>query len=314
MNKNQSSIRNVSPLITTFITKNSSIFSPIPGLSSYNTQLVNNYNLTNTLSEQQEANRTGHTSNKNGLKTDLVNKAFEVCEKCYVYATQANNQVLLKEMSYTFSKLNKCGSRKLRDRAILIYDRAIANQANLASYNITAAMLAALKTAIDNYTASIINKRTSTVEGKQISDQIQSITVSSRGLIKKILLLARVIRTAQPTIYQGLLDIANSVDTSCRQMTLRTSITDSNAQALKGVRVEFYLKSEHDADPSIKPLLVKTTKEKGMFNIQNLADGTYTIIISKTGYKSQTQTVNIAAGDFKHLKISLTSSEAFPPL
>ena len=309
MNKNQSSTRNVSPLINAYITKNTSVFSVIPNMSGYNTQLLNNYNQTNTLSEQQEANRTGHTDNKIMLKNDLAVKAFEVCEKCYVYANQANNMVLSKEMSYTFAALKKSSSRKLRDRAILIYDRATANLTNLATYNVTAAMLTALKTAIDNYTAAIINRRTSTVEGKQISDQIQAITVSSRGLIKKILLLARVIRTAQPSIYQGLLDIANAVDTSYRQMTLRTSITDSNAQALKGVRVEFYPKSEYEADQSIKPKLVKTTKVKGLFNVQNLVDGTYTLIISKTGYQRQTQTVNIAAGDFKQLKITLLSSE-----
>ena len=183
MDKNQSSTRNVSALVTAYITKNASVFSPIPNLSAANSQLLNNYNLTNTLSEQQEANRTGHTDNKRILRDDLIKKAYEICEKCFVYATQANNLVLAKEMSYSISSFKRSKISNLRDKAILIYDRATANISNLATYNVTATMLTALKTVIDSYTLAISNKRASIVEGKQIGEQIQAVTVSSNALI-----------------------------------------------------------------------------------------------------------------------------------
>ncbi len=58
-------------------------------------------------------------------------------------------------------------------------------------------------------------------------------------------------------------------------------------------------------DSSAEPI-VKKTADKGGFMVKSLAEGDYTVTISKSGYKEQTVTISITDGEMCELNIELT--------
>lgn len=306
MNRQQINILNSSTLLVSYSLRCSSYLNAIPGYLDLINKISENNKQIQILSKQQEANKTGHTDNKNMLKVDLANKAFDVADKCHIYAVSTSNFVLQEEINYSLSKLLNSNLAELRDRSMLIYDCAVRYQSYLTPYGVTAVMLTELKAVIDRYTSSIISKRSSMLESKLISSQIEKLTRENKAGIKKAFMLAGVIRNSQPTVYSGIMDTINTIDTGYRRMAIRASITSSDThEALKRVKVEFYKQDKFNENQKSKPLLVKTTRVKGHFYVQNLADGTYIIVVSKTGYKKQIQTIYVSSGDFIRLNIEL---------
>ena len=51
--------------------------------------------------------------------------------------------------------------------------------------------------------------------------------------------------------------------------------------------------------------IVKKTAAKGKFNIKSMPEGTYTVTITKPGYKDQVVTINVVSGELAKLDVIL---------
>jgi hypothetical protein len=51
--------------------------------------------------------------------------------------------------------------------------------------------------------------------------------------------------------------------------------------------------------------IVKKTAAKGIFNIKSMPEGTYTVTITKPGYKDQIATVSVVNGELANLDVEL---------
>jgi hypothetical protein len=54
-----------------------------------------------------------------------------------------------------------------------------------------------------------------------------------------------------------------------------------------------------------KDNIVKKTAAKGKFNIKSMPEGTYTVTITKPGYKDQVVTVSVVSGELAKLDVVL---------
>ena len=54
-----------------------------------------------------------------------------------------------------------------------------------------------------------------------------------------------------------------------------------------------------------KDNIVKKTAAKGKFNIKSMPEGTYTVTITKPGYKDQVVTVSVVSGELAKLDVIL---------
>ena len=308
MTSKQESKYSMKLAVRDFLNKNATVTATLPGYGTLFALYLANIAQIQVIREQQEIDKSGIKDNKDLLRVDLVTKAYDVGKKTEVYAKMNNNAILAKEVHYSETELNKAADSKLKDKALLIYDRANANLAALATYGITAAVLTALKNAIDLFNAAIPSTRTGKTETKTATDQLAKLFKSDDELLAKFDLLVEIIRVSQPVFYSAYKDNRKVIETGTSSLALTATITNKETgEGEKGVKVTFVSQNGALKSTSVKAEkpIVKITAAKGIFKIKTMADGTYTATIHKSGFKEQIVTVTIAQGEMTELIIEL---------
>ena len=291
-----------------FFNKNATITSILPSFGTLFPLFTGNIIQIQVIREQQETDKSGISDNKDLLHDDLVFKALDVSRKTEVYAKMSNNAILAKEVHYSETELNKAADSKLKDKAILIYDKANANIAALTTYGITATTLTALKNAIDLFNAAIPSTRIGRTETKAATDQLAKLFKANDELLSKFDLLVEVVRLNQPAFYSSYHDNRKVIETGTSTLALTALITDAiTGEGIKGAKATFVVQNgtAKAATTKAEKPIIKITAIKGIFKIKNMADGIYIVTIEKTGYKIATVTVNIANGDMTVLEVKL---------
>jgi hypothetical protein len=308
MTNKQESKYSMELAVRDFFNKNAAVTTTLPNFSALFTLYNNNLNQVQVIREQQEANKTGISDNKEMLRKDLIAKAYDVSKKTEVYAKLNNNAILAKEIHYSESDLLRAPDSKLKDKSMLIYDRANSNINVLGPYGISATTLTALKAAIDAFNTAIPSTRIGKTESKSATTQLTKIFAANDELIKKFDLLVEIVRLTQPVFYSGYKDNRKIIDTGVGMLALIARVYDANSgQFIKGAKATF-IPLNGTANASMfktTKQLVKVSGNKGIFKIKNLPDGTYEVHVVKTGYKPLTIITSVASGDRTVLEIKL---------
>ena len=291
-----------------FFNKNTTVTAGLPGFSPLFASYMDAIDRINVIWEEQERDRTGISDKKEEYRINLATKGYDVCKKTHVYATMTGNTILAKEVGYSESKLTRASDGKLKERSMIIYDKARANAAELVAYGVTAEDIEELKSYLDLFMAAIPTPRLGRTEGKAATDELKRLFKVCDGVLKKSDLLVEVVRTSNPPFYKSYKDNRKVIDTAAGSLALTAKITDSaSGVGIKGVKATFVL--QNGADKSVgatgsKPL-VKLTSEMGIFRVKNMPDGIYTATLAKTGYKTVTVTVSVANGEMTVLNVQL---------
>ena len=291
-----------------FFYKNASIANTLPTFGILFPQFNSNLDQIQVLREQQEIDTSGISDNKGLLRTNVVTKALDVSRKTETYAKMTNNAILAKEVHYSETDLNKSADLKLRDRALVIHDKANANIVALAEYGVNPGMLIVLKNAIDLFNAAIPSTRTGKTETKQVTNQLNKLLKANDGLLAKFDLLVEVVRLTEPEFYSSYKDNRKIINTGTGSLALIAKATDAiTGEAVKGVKFTLIPQNGNGnkADTKTGEPLVKITAQKGILRIKNMTDGPYLTIVAKTGYKEKELLINKAAGDRINLNVQL---------
>ena len=291
-----------------FLNKNASIANKLPNFVILFAQFNSNLDQIQVLRELQEIDTSGISDKKDLFRSDLVIKAIDVSRKTETYAKMTNNPILAKEVHYSKTDLNKSSDLKLRDRALIIHDKADENIADLEEYGVNADMLVDLKKVIDLFNASIPEIRTGKTETKQVTRQLNRLLKANDEILVKFDLLVEVVRQTEPVFYSGYKDNRKIINTSVASLALIAKATDAvTGEAIKGAKFTFIPQDEGEnkGDAKTEEPLVKRTAKKGILHIKNMTDGPYLTIVAKTGYKPKELLINKAAGDRINLNIKL---------
>jgi len=291
-----------------FLNKNASIANKLPNFVILFAQFNSNLDQIQVLRELQEIDTSGISDKKDLFRSDLVTKAIDVSRKTETYAKMTNNPILAKEVHYSKTDLNKSSDLKLRDRALIIHDKADENIADLEEYGVNADMLVDLKKVIDLFNASIPEIRTGKTETKQVTRQLNRLLKANDEILVKFDLLVEVVRQTEPVFYSGYKDNRKIINTSVASLALIAKATDAvTGEAIKGAKFTFIPQDEGEnkGDAKTEEPLVKRTAKKGILHIKNMTDGPYLTIVAKTGYKPKELLINKAAGDRINLNVKL---------
>lgn len=291
-----------------FLNKNASIANNLPTFGILFLQYNSNLDQIQVLREQQEIDTSGISDKKDLLRSDLVTKAIDVSRKTETYAKMTNNSILAKEVHYSKTDLDKSSDLKLRDRVLIIHDKADANIADLAEYGVNPGMLIDLKNVIDLFNASIPAIRTGKTETKQVTRQLNRLLKANDEILAKFDLLVEVVRLTEPVFYSGYKDHRKVINTGAGSLALIAKATDAiTGEVLKGAKFTFIPQNggENKGDAKTGEPLVKRTAKKGILHIKNMTEGPYLTVVVKTGYKQKELLVNKAAGDRINLNVQL---------
>lgn len=300
---------NMEQLLRDLFNRNPRIINLLPGdFANKLIRFSQNISDIETISEKQQTSRKGIAGKKSILYTNLGIKAYDICTKIEAYAIITGNTVLADEIHFSKSKLTRASASKLRDRSLLIHEKAVANAAALVPYDITAETIAELKSCIDLFVESIPSTRSSRIEAKATTSKLRKLFKENDELLEQFDLLVVVLRNTNPEFYNSYKDSRKIIDTSSGKLMLTAHITDAaSGEGIKGVTATFVSESTNPKATSAngeKPL-VKKTANKGIFKVKSLPDGIYTVTIEKPGYKTITVTVSISKGEMTMLNASL---------
>jgi hypothetical protein len=291
-----------------FLLANATITATLPLFSTYFTVIQSTVAQIQAVQVQQETDKSGNTVVKNQYRVALIAQTIDVGRRVVAYAINVNNNILLAQVDYTESDLKKSSDVNLVSIAQVIHDSANANVAALATYGVTAAILTTMQTAITNFSGAIPKGRVGTTDGEQSTQQLATLFNTLKTNWAKIDKLVAMVQTAQPNFYQEYLNVRKVISTGNGSFALQASATEINSgEPISKATFTFapsngLLKS---AATNGKDNIVKKTAAKGKFNIKSMPEGTYTVTITKPGYKDQVVTINVVSGELAKLDVIL---------
>ena len=308
MNNKQESHLSMGMAELAYLAANSTITATLPNFATYFNPLQAEITQIQAIRELQEFDKTGITVNKGQLRVALIAGAIDVDRRVVAYATNVNNAVLLAEVGYTESDLKRSPDTVLKDRCQVIYDRANANVAALATYGVTAATLTTLLTAITNFNAAIPKPRIGIADKKQATDQLAVLFDALDANFDKIDTLVEMVKVSQPNFYNEYRNLRKIIDTGAGSLVAQIKTTHAQTgEPLANVTVTLtpnngLLKA---ASSNGHSTIVKKTAAGGGANIKSAPDGTYNYTAEKPGFKVRTGTITIVNGELSVLEIQL---------
>lgn len=285
----------------------------LPGFTDYFSGLKASILELQKYRDVQESDNSGFAGQKTQLKEALITVAMDVVRKLTAFASNTNNLVLSKEIGYVESDLRRVADTLLRDKAQLVYNKAVEQLPSLAPYLIDQPLLDGFLAAIQAYEKAIPKPKLSKNEAKIATENINKTFALADEQLAKLDKVMGIIQLAKADIYNGY-TLARIIPSSgVGSLAMKGSVTDADgtsvanvivniAQAAPAGAAKLALGSAAAAGPV---MLSKKTTSKGQFQEKNLADGTYTATATKAGYKPTKVQFTITGGEMTKVDMVL---------
>jgi hypothetical protein len=289
MTSKQSSIYSMLRRILAFLGKETHELATFIVLAQLLIDLETNLNEIDILREQQAADITGLSKQKDALRKTATQKAIEISKAILAMARITNNILLANEVAYTETDFRKASDNEADTHLSVIYSAALRNQIELQQYGVTPEKLPDLKTSIDAFKVAIGTPKTGTIGRKQITERMATLFTSEMEIIDKIDLLFESLKFSNPRLYAEY-QSNRKINYFGSSLMVNSAIIDAETGlGLPGVMMTFILNGT--------TVLEKTTGDNGGTNIKSIDPGVYTVNLSKPAYVNQTITVSIPGDD-----------------
>ena len=243
------------------------------------------------------ANIAGITVGKVNSKQTLAEITAEIGGIIYAYAAATKDETLKEEVNFRVFALLRTRDEQLAPRCQLIHDRAVANKAALADYGITDAKIAALQTAINDYSAKTPNPRNAVSNRKtQNANLTAKFRLADAILKDQMDRLIKNFAVTNPDFVQTYTNARIIIDAPTTTTQLKGTVTDSADNApIKGATVTI-----------VELGKTRTTDTNGKYSFKPVQNGEFTITVTKQGYTdAQTDNVEVKLGVPNVLDVSL---------
>ena len=285
-----------------FLLSNPAITAKIPNFSEFMAALDAAILQIQTNSEQHQYSSKGVTVNKKQLRESLITLTADASSKMQAYASYVNDTVLLAETKFTKSYLKDASDLLLKDISKGLYERIDENITKLTTYGLTVDSQTTYQTAIDGYDVAIPQPRQSQLEKKENTLLLDQGYVMADKAIDNIDLGVEILRLSEPVFYAGYKNARKIVEQGSGSLQVSGKITDAGTGLpIMDATLLFRLNGQTEV------VIEKHTAAKGGFMIKSLAEGTYQVSISKTGYQTQTKVINVTPDKLCTLDVALES-------
>lgn len=310
MNSKQISRQSMFVRVDFFLIANSAIVTTLPNYSQHYAEFVAGINTIKILSQEQMFDKSGFITTKKRLKLALAQLAFDVSKKMQAFATFTGQDVLLSEIRFTESELKYASDEEVIKYAQGIHNRAQANIADLANYDINAETLTTLLSTLNDFEASIPNASIDKAARKENTAQIAAVIKTTEKALEKIDVTIEIIRLKEPQFYNEYKNLRKPVETGTGSLALKGIVTDAETkQPVKNANIVLTIKENGSlVSAGNNGKIVKTSATKGGFYIKLMPNGIYNVVVSKNGYSKQKATIAVTNGELTRLNIELAKS------
>ncbi|MCW3102533.1 MAG: hypothetical protein JWO09_973 [Bacteroidetes bacterium] len=212
---------------------NNAVWSGVGAVSAAITEFNNTITAITAARQIQENSHTGLTEDKKLKQEAMANVAMVVKGAVQAYATDSRNNELYESVNYSNSAIKKQPDTIARDRALLIYNKAMSVNTVLGNYGVNSTVLTSLQSAITDFEAIMSRPRTAINSVKastlQISELFANADIVLKRRIDKLMLQFSI---SSPAFYNTFTNARQIVDSGKGSKTLEAFL---NAGEVKTV-------------------------------------------------------------------------------
>lgn len=270
-------------VVSDFLSLNAAFFSTVPGLAAVIAEYAANVLQLSAL-RQSLADNPAAGATKSSLRTGLEKLVRRHSVRFTSYAAIKKLADLKKQVRFTKSAIRNMTDEELLDKARLLHNKANALLAELAGYNINAAVQTDLETHADEFELSIPKAR------EEVTSHSGDLASFEALEAETVLILTEVIDEAAEMLSEDDGDLIAKyfknrkvLDPPSRKTSIKGYVKSSvSNERLKYVSVTYF-------DGKTR------SSAKGNFRFMSLRPGVYTLTFSKPGFISQDVTAVVGS-------------------
>jgi hypothetical protein len=255
----------------------------------------------------QITTKTGLASRKNELKRTLTAMAVKNSNKLAILAKQTNNILLLEEIRFTETQLQRLPGTTLKQKAQIVYDRVESNLEGLAEQGITTETQKVFLETITAFNNALETPRTGIAVKRESTKKLLVLFETADSLLEIMDLAAAAAKDEYPDFYNGYRTSRKLVDTNTGLLALKAIAKElMSGTPVTGAQFTFiHIADNMSGGNGNGEKIVKKTSKKGSFHIKNMKEGNYTVVVKKTGFKQKEVPVNVQSGKRSELVVEL---------
>lgn len=257
----------------------------------------------------QEADLSGSSLDKSTLRKQLESATLGLSAQLMALAGVKKNYSLSKRASYTSAELAKVADTVLKDIAELMFRLAQEFLQELSIYEVSPVQLAAFKELIAQYGASLSKTRQSMSDKTNASEQIEQLFDVAK---EKMDLMDKLVENAKGKhvdFYKGYVRVTHMTNVSPQPLSLRAIAKDAKGNPIENVSFEIVANSEVKANgeepAKTTNYLRRNTSDKGNLQIQSLPEGSYTVLVRKSGFQDKEVIFQVEGGAMVDLEVTM---------
>jgi len=295
MNKDQEDTLNMYETTDSVLQTHNAVWVANVPFSAAVAQLVTNIDAIENLRDQQDADTTGVTQDKQNKRQALEDQTITVGNILVFYASTTNNRELLEKVNFKRSALSHARDNELPGMSEQVHQEAVANAAAVLPFGLTAAMTTALRTAIDDFVDYISKPRAAQSEVSAATEQLPPVFDATNKLLDEQLDAGmELYRVSKPDFYAQYHNARIIVNSPTKKRALDVSfVNDATNTPIAHVNV--------NVDGSIS----RRSSTLGNIRVQNLSEGDHLLLASLPGYADGRATFHVITGETTKLEVRL---------
>lgn len=250
--------------------------------------------------ETQEVNITGIAKDKGAAGEQMIDKAIEVANAVFAYASDNNDLTLKGKVDYSRTDLSQVRDAVTLQRCEVIKDTALDVLGSLGTYGINGSDVVALQNLIEDFALSIAAPRTAITERKgATSDMVELFSGADIVLDEKMDKLAEQFKATDPHFYKLYFDARIIVDRGVRHTVLEgVVVAAATGDPIAGALVEL---AEHEGT-------VETDAE-GKYRFERVTTGSHTLRVSIAEWLDREVSFSVSRGRVNQVNVELVPDE-----
>ena len=296
MNKRQNSVLSCIERVLAFLKANQDYVNTKPSLVLLQKELIAIKGQIIALREQQQTDLSGLYTEKIQDRATLIALAILASNALVAYYTSIGNSVEAQKARFVPTDLSTESDQNCLNDCKLIYNLTKSNIQNLTVFDYSDANLTELETGIQNFESIMQTPKQAQKDKSVFTLKISACFNQVATLFNSMDIFVETLVNTKPDFYTNYTK-ARIIEYQKGSLQFKARVTDAEGNPINKAKLAFQLKGT--------TVLERLTAEKGGCAIKNLAEGTYTVIISMIGYQTQTITVYISLAKTTKLAIAL---------
>lgn len=297
MNSRQESKLNMYHAVIAHCDANPTIVATVAAFNTLLTAFKAKTSSLETTAQQEAQVITGIATDKKVMRETLCQQAADLAAVVFSFAASQADNTLKESVDFSKSDLRNLKDDELAPACRNIHDAANTNLAALATYGITAPMLAAFNDLIDDYDEAVPAPRNAAALRKTYGTTLKNLIKECDAMLNDQMdTLAVQYKTANLEFYTTYKN---------NRIILDAATSNTKVEGIVTSRV---------VDPGLSGVTVSadgtsystTTDANGNYSLKIPVPGTYTINFTKTGFTPKSGNVEITLGQTSTLNISLS--------